>query len=335
MFEHELISNPFGFDIGYSDIDIQQKLNNTNTYKLQKKYGLTYRDLDKYITETLARFGRNSTIENLESYIKTMGHAVIEESQEETYNQKEIQFSPTVKLPSLEYCQSYWSTSQNNVVVPSKHINSMKKPPISTLIGVSAMSGKEGVNTIDGTGKGARIMSIKRINKLYKNLIETRQLKPRTIESHIRKLLKLKTKEFEFVTLETPKGKEEQYYKLDYSDGFVLIDLRIMHYMFTCYSDNIIQAYIVFLWTCRDGWAQLTREQMAEHLGLTQHSDKQAKIIMDKLVLDGFIEQKSQYQGIQIIDKSTGIPKTITMPYYEYRVVTLDEIENEEYNKAL
>ena len=298
MFEHEEFINPFGFnefDYNYSRPLTKEQI------ELEKNRILMEQELGKPLT------------------------------QKETSNQKEIKFSETVVLPSMEYCQKYWSTTQSNIVVPSKHINSTKKPPISTVIGVSAMSGKQGVNTIDGTGKGARIMSIKRINKLYKNLTETRQIKPRTIESHIRKLIKLKTKEFEFVTLETPQGSEEQYYRLDYSDGFVLIDLRIMHYMFTCYSDNIIQAYIVFLWTCKNGcWAQLTREQMAQHLGLTQHSDKQAKIIMDKLVLDGFIEPRTQYHGVQVVDKITGIPKTITMPYYEYRVVSIDEIEDEE-----
>lgn len=253
-----------------------------------------------------------------------------QESPKDLYNRKEVQFSNSVKLPSMNYCQDYWKTSQTTILVPSKHINKTRKPPISTLIGISIMSGKEGCYTIDKSGKGARIMSIKRINKLYKNLTETRQIKPRTIESHIRKLLKLKTEEFEFVTLETPQGRDEQYYRLDYSDGFVLIDLRIIHYMFTCYSDNLIQAYIVFLWNCKNTWSQLTREQMAVHLGLSVHSDKQAKIIMDKLVLDGFIEQKEQYQPISIVDKKTGIPKTITMPYYEYRVVTLDEIKDDE-----
>lgn len=323
-------NNPFGFDIEPYNIGNKQRLNNTNTDELRKKYNLTHSEMDEFTTQTIARFGSYSTIENLESYIKAQGYIAIEEPQTEIYNQKEIKISEKVILPSLEYCQNYWSTTQSNIVVPSKHINSTKKPPISTVIGISAMSGKQGVLTIDGTGKGARIMSIKRINKLYEKLTQTRKIKPRTIESHIRKLIKLKTKEFEFVTLETPQGSEEQYYRLDYSDGFVLLDLRIMHYMFTCYSDNIIQAYIVFLWNCRNGWSQLTREQMAQHLGLTQHSDKQAKIIMDKLVLDGFIEQRAQYQPVTVVDKTTGIPKTITMPYYEYRVVTLDEVDNEE-----
>ena len=279
-------NNPFGFDY---NIGNQQRLNNTNTDELRKKYNLTHREMDECTTQTITRFGSYSTIENLESYIKAQGYIAIEEPQTEIYNQREIKISENVILPSLEYCQNYWRTTQSNIVVPSKHINSTKKPPISTVIGFSAMSGKQGVNTIDGTGKGARIMSIKRINKLYKNLTETRKIKPRTIESHIRKLIKLKTN-----------------------------------------SDNIIQAYIVFLWNCRNGWSQLTREQMSQHLGLTQHSDKQAKIIMDKLVLDGFIEQRSKYQGVQVVDKVTGIPKTITKPYYEYRVVTLDEVDNEE-----
>lgn len=251
-------------------------------------------------------------------------------TEKEIFDKKEIQFSPKVLLPSLEYCRKFWGTSQTDIVVPSRYLNSTKRVPITTVIAVSAMSAKEDGMTIDGSGKGARIMSIKRINKMYRNLTETRKIKPRTIESHIRKLLKLKTKEFEFVTLETPDGSEKQYYRLDYSDGFVRIDLRIIHYMFTCYSDNIIQAYIVLLWNCRNGWAQLTREQMAEHIGLTKHSDKQAKILMDKLVMDGFIEQRTNYQGVQVVDKATGIPKTITMPYFEYRVVKLDEIEDEE-----
>ena len=258
----------------------------------------------------------------------------------EIYNQKEIQFSPTVLLPNLEYCKKYWNTNQTKIVVPSKHINSTKKSPISTLIAMSIMSAKEGGYTVDYTGKGARIMSIRRINKLYKNLIEIRKIKSSTINSHIRKLNKLKTKEFEYVTIETPDGNEKQYYRLNYSDGFVSIDLRIVHYMLTCYSDNIIQAYIIFLWTCKDGcWNQLTREQMAEHLGLSKHSDKQAKMIMDKLVMDGFIKQRTRYKAIQIVDKITGIPKPVTMPYYEYKVVTLNEIEDDdtyiESNKAL
>ena len=98
--------------------------------------------------------------------------------------------------------------------------------------------------------------------------------------------------------------------------------------MFTMYADNLIQAYIIFLWNCREGWAQLTREQMAQHLGLTIHSDKQAKMIMDKLVMDGFIEQRTQYHTIQAVDNATGTPRAYTVPYYEYRVVNIEEYIN-------
>ena len=241
--------------------------------------------------------------------------------------EEEIQLTKTVKLPSMEYCQDYWNTSQTKVVVPSRHINSIKKAPISPLIAISAMSAKENGYTVDGTGKGARIMNIRRLKKLHENLTEIRNTKNCTINSHIKKLLELRTKEFEFGTLETSKGKEELYFKLDYSDGFVLLDLRVMHYMLTNYKDNIIQAYIIFLWNCRNGWSQLTRVPMAEHLGLSRNSEKQSKTIMDTLVHDGFIEQRKKHEKIQIVDSKTGIPTTRVIPYYEYRVTIVDEIK--------
>lgn len=241
--------------------------------------------------------------------------------------EEEVQFIKTVKLPSMEYCQDYWNTSQTKVVVPSRYINSIKKVPISLLIAISAMSAKENGYTVDGTGKGARIMNIRRLKKLHENLTEIRNIKNCTINSHIKKLLELRTKEFEFCALETTKGKEELYFKLDYSDGFVLLDLRIMHYMLTNYKDNIIQAYIILLWNCRNGWSQLTRRQMAEHLGLSRNSEKQVKGIMDKLVHDGFIEMRNKYEKIQIVDSKTGIPTTRVIPYYEYRVTIIYEIK--------
>lgn len=245
----------------------------------------------------------------------------------DVYSKKELELSETVVLSSMDYCQDYWKTKQTKITVPSRHINGTKKAPIVPLVGVSIMSGKEDGNSFDFTGKGARIMNVKRIDKLYCNLLELRKIKPSTINAHIKKLLKLKTKEFEFINSDDNKHDGEQYYKLDYSDGFVTIDLRIIHYMLSCYKDNIIQAYIALLWICRNGWTQLTREQMARYLGLTIHSDKQAKIIMDKLVSDGFIENRTKYQYKQVIDKLTGIPKSIIIPYYEYRIIDLYEVE--------
>ena len=51
-----------------------------------------------------------------------------------------------------------------------------------------------------------------------------------------------------------------------------------------------------------------------------------AKMLIDKLVMDGFIEQKCSYKTIQEVDKETGIPKSINRKYFEYKVVSLDEI---------
>ena len=334
-----------------------QKNLDTQVSELRRIYNLSYAQMNWCVDETLVRFKENTTADHIENFIKAnLDKLQNKDTQEQPIETEEVRFgntsdttevsndvfeidevveddglqiSDTVKLPNTDYCQKYWGTSQTNIVVPSKHINATKKPPISTLIGASAMSGKEGNYTIDFSGKGARIMNVKRINKLTEKLIETRKMKTSTVNSHIRKLLKLKTKEFEYVTLVNPNNKQEEgYYRLDYSDGFVQMDIRVMHYMFTCYSDNMIQAYIILMWTCREGWSQLTQEQLAEHLGLSKHSYRQAKMILDKLVMDGFIEQRKQYKTVQVVDKLTGIPKGVPMPYYEYKVVNINEYIN-------
>ena len=305
--------------------NVLEPTNNVNSLELQQKYNLTPQEVNDFTNHIFATHGKEATINDLETYIKNQGYAPIGESIIEE-NEQEIQFSKNVILPSMKKCQKYWDTTQTKITVPSKHINATKKPPISTLIGVSAMSGKEGDDVNDYTGKGARIMNVKRYDNLIENLTNLRKVKASTINGHIRKLLKLKTKEFEFVTLETKEGNQEQYYKLDYSDGFVTIDLRIMHYMYTVYSDNIIQAYIIFLWNCRNGWAQLTQPQMAEHLGLSKDTIDTAKTVMNKLVLDGFIEQRTKYKYKSSISKD-GIPTNYKVECREYRVVNLSDIE--------
>lgn len=251
------------------------------------------------------------------------------------FDTQDIQFSEFVKLPSLKYCQEFWETGQNQVVIPSKYINSTKKAPISILIAASIMSAKEGGNVNDESGKGARIMNIRMIDKMYQKITDIRNIKIGTINSHIKKLLDIKSQEFEFKIGEDINGKEKFYYRMDYSDGFVLIDLRIIHFMLSYYSNSMIQAYIILLWNCRNGWSQLTREQISQHLGLTKHSDKQARIIMDKLVIDGFVKTKSSYKIIQIVDKVTGIPKSIGKSYYEYKIVNLHEVIEEIQQKSL
>ena len=316
------------FDQDYTR-NVLEPINNVNSRELQQKYNLSREIMDSYTTTVLAIHQTDATINDLETYIKNQGYAPIGESIIEE-NEQEIQFSKNVILPSMIKCQKYWGTTLKEAYVPSKGVNATKKPPISTYIGFSLMSGKEGNDVNDRSGKGARIMNVKRMNKLYENLMDIRKVKASTINGHVRKLLKLKTKEFEFVTLETPEGNQEQYYKLDYSDGYVTIDLRIMHYMFTVYSDNMIQAYIIFKWICRDkGWNQLTQEQMAKHLGLSEKSRSVAKILMDKLVMDGFIQKREKYQTITSVN-SEGIPTNYKVPYFEYRVVELEELKSVE-----
>jgi hypothetical protein len=86
---------------------------------------LTCEVFDQYTTQTISRFGRDSTTENLENCIKAQGHKIVE-YQEEIIEQNELKLSDTVILPSTEYCQKFWGTSQTNIVIPSRHINGTK-----------------------------------------------------------------------------------------------------------------------------------------------------------------------------------------------------------------
>lgn len=311
------------FDQDYSG-DLSEPINNVNSRELQQKYNLTREQMNEYENKVYAIHTTNATIHDLEVYIKSLGYEAVGESIIDE-NEKEIQFSENVILQSMKDCQKYWGTTLKEVYVPSRYINSKKGAPMITYTAISAMTGKEGDDVNDKSGKGARIMNVKRYDNLIENLTNLSNIKASTINSHIRKLLKLKTKEFQSVTLETDKGNQEQYYRLDYSDGFVKIDLRIMHYMLTIYSDNVIQAYIIFLWNCRGGrWAQLTHEQMAQHLGLSKDSRRTAKTVINKLVLDGFIEQRISYKYKSSISKE-GIPTSYKVECREYRIVDIEE----------
>lgn len=327
-------------------------INDRSVGILQRKYSLSHSLMNDYVNDILSIHNTGATARDLEGYIRSKGHTSIlemveyneaEEQSEakETCNviqftkkgipvdTEEIYISTNVKLPSHHYCQTYWETGQNNIVIPSRFINATKRPPMSTLIAFSLLSAKDGGDTTDGTGKGARIVNAKRFQLLSDKLTGTRDIKLSTISTHIRKLMKLKSNEFEFIKTTDENGKEKHYYKLDYSQGFVNIDIRIIHYMISNYDDPTIQAYIVLNWICRNGkYNQLTQEQLAQHLGLTKHSYRQAKTVIDKLVSDGFIKQKFQYVTESIVDLDTGIPSTVVKRHYEYKVVYLDEIEN-------
>ena len=323
------------------------KYNNELRSLYMEAYGLTIAEINDI--ENSASTMEGLTIHNMNHTLYKLGYKPLQATttatettsnviplttipMAEEVNENGLQISENVTLNTMEHCQQYWNnTKQTNIVIPSRVINATKKPPISTLTAISILSAKEGGNTIDNSGKGARIMNTTRIDKLYKCLTGIRTpkgkpIKPSTITTHIKKLQKLKSNEFQLATLKNEQGTEGTYYKLDYSEGFVLIDLRVLHYMLENYEDSLIQAYIILLWNCREGWAQLTREQMAVHMGLTEHSDKQTKKYMDTLVSDGFIETREQYQAIKVFDKVTGLPKSITKPYYEYKIVNINEL---------
>lgn len=315
------------FDQDYSG-DLSEPINNVNSRELQEKYNLDREQMNEYENHVLSIHDKNATIHDLEVYIKSLGYVPIYEKIEEE-NNKEIQLPTGIKLASMKDCQKLWGTSLKEAYFPSRHINSKKGAPLVTYMAISMMTGKQGNDLNDRSGKGARIMNVKRRSKLCEVLMQTRGISKRTIDSHINKLLKLKTKEFEQVTLENSRGNQELYYRLDYSDGYVTIDLRIADHMIAVYSNNVIRTYIILQWICRDkGWNQLTQEQLANHLGLKEDSRRNAGKYINQLVHDGFIKQRSKYQYKTII--KDGMPRECKVPYYEYKIVELDDLEEEQ-----
>lgn len=248
--------------------------------------------------------------------------------------EKEIIFSKNVKLPSMKHCCDIWDTAQTEIVVPTKEINSKKHreeyPMMNIVIATSIMSAKEGIITSDKSGKGSIIMNTCKFNSLCENLTSATSVKCSKITKTLAKVLDQKSKEFQYVTLLNSNDKESQYYKIDYSDGFVLVDLRILHYMLTHYNYNMIRVYLIMLWRCREGWTYVTQENVAEDLGLTKNSRRQAGKILNKLVADGFLRRETGYREIIKEDKTTGKQILEKYPYSKYKIKTIEEALREE-----
>lgn len=226
-------------------------------------------------------------------------------------------------MMNLEEVRNFWCTSQSEIVMPSRYINKKAKAPMGTLMAISMKSSIGQRNLINGTdnGKGSRILSINILGRVYKRIKELRDNKTSDINRDIKKLLEYDTKEF-YIKSKLKENTENEYInyiEMDYSDGFVKIELEVAHELLK-YSDSVIQAYIILKWVCRNGWAQLTREQMAEHMGLSRHSHRKATKVINTLVEDGFIEMRTGYRDKVIFDKKTKTLKSITTPFYEYQI---------------
>lgn len=100
--------------------------------------------------------------------------------------------------------------------------------------------------------------------------------------------------------------------------------------MLTHYNYNMIRVYLIMLWRCREGWTYVTQENVAEDLGLTKNSRRQAGMMLDKLVADGFLRRETGYREIIKEDKTTGKQILEKYPYSKYKIKTIEEALREE-----
>lgn len=290
MFQHKQI-NPFGFDYEYNNIDIHQKINNTNTDKLKKKYGLTSKEIDQYTTETIARYGRHCTVENLESYIKTQGHIIIEEVQKE-FEDKLL-----------------FRTTQNSVVVPTKELIKNKNTDFRVLLSISTISN---VDNNTKTGSNSRYCSIRKVDKNMDKLCKSIGISSSQFRKHLRALLKHSTDEFKIIEKEYNK-QTVMCYEINYvSGGFVTIPIKKVESLLVGGSNNCIKLYSNLLWLCtQDGEfveRELTQDYLAELMGLSPSTQKIVRIATKWLVGAELIKTRKVWESETIIGED-GMPR--------------------------
>lgn len=230
-------------------------------------------------------------------------------------------------LKSLKVCQSFWDTSLINIYVPSKEIAAQKNSPIGTFIAMVISSGSKNVTA---QTKDTRIITAtnSNITKISKRIQKIRNVKSSKVTKDIKKLLKYNSFEFKYNNKLGDFMAKNGYYEIK-NLAFVILDLRLAHYLLENYSDSEIQVYLVLKWKCKDGWTQITQEQLAEAIGLSKHSYKKVAKILKKLIEGNLVEKRSHYQSKVVIDRVTGEPKNVTMPYFEYRLKTIKELKKE------
>lgn len=289
---NEFISNPFGFDLDFYNKEDQQKLNNTNTNKLQKKYGLTYREIDEYTTTILSEYGTNCTIKNLESYIKSKGHTIVEEEVPEEFEDKLL-----------------FRTTQNNVVVPTKELIKNKNTDFRVLLSISIISN---VDNTTLSGSNSRYCSIRKVDRNMDKLCKAIGISPSQFRKHLKALLKHNTDEFKIIEKEYNKQKV-MCYEINYvSGGFVTIPVKKVESLLVGGSNNCIKLYSNLLWLCtQDGEfveRELTQDYLAELMGLSPSTQKVVRIATKWLVGAELIRIRKVWESETIIGED-GMPK--------------------------
>lgn len=280
--ENEFTSGFFGYN-PFDENTRKKKLNNTNTQELKEKYNLTDAQVDEYTTDILAL--NKNTYEELEEYIKTKGHI--------PYYIQEIQEAED---------KSLFTTTQNNVILPTKELIREKNTDFRTLLSISAISN---VDDITKAGNNNRYCSIRKVDRNMDKLCKSIGISASQFRKHLRALLKHNTDEFKIIEKDY-NGEKVLCYEINYvAGGFVNIPMNKVETLIIGLSNNCIKLYSNLLWLCTKDSEfierELTQPYLLELMGLSKSSDKILKIATDTLEKVGLIKTRKVWESETIL----------------------------------
>lgn len=136
-------------------------------------------------------------------------------------------------------------------------------------------------------------------NKIISNLEEIENLSKNKINTIMKNIRKLSRLEGNTVTAaNTPNG---IVYYINYTSNnreYVLIKEDVLRYLINVSNSNVIKVYILLKYMCQNGEKKVTREYIAEQIGLSKKSRsnlQEISNITDMLANTGFIKIRQDY----------------------------------------
>ena len=278
---------------GYYDMRNEkssQRLSNSNVGELKDKYGLSYEEIDFYVTDILSCKGIYATVGDFEEYIKSKGHHQIIETEEEVSESR------------------LFDTTQNNVVVPTKELIRIKGTDFRVFLGVSAISNADDVTKV---GKNIRYTSFKKVDRNMDILCKSINISPSQFKKHLRMLVKCKSDEFKIVD-RMCNGNIVKCYEIAYAEGgFITIPYHKVESILVGGSNNCIKLYANLLWLCQQNGGfiekHISQETLLELMGLSPTTRRIITITTEWLEGANLIRTEKRWESETIINDE-GLP---------------------------
>lgn len=164
--------------------------------------------------------------------------------------------------------------------------------------------------------KNKLIESQEEIEKLSKN-------KFNTVMRNVRKLAKMDN------NLVVAKNSENgiiyiiNYYHMPHGK-FVIVHHEILRYLLNVSNSNVIKTYVFLKYRCKNGKTKVTREEIADAIGLSVDSRNNLEMISDITISLNDVLIKKEYEYITEVDEKTG--NELVKRYCYYTLIDDEEV---------